>query len=101
MLFDAGELDDLQQRIYIDDYRRHKITQSGQSNWNYLRCLWDLQTLFFNLYTCGAGSQVTGLLGVTPPTVQEYLYSCNNNLLVDIPADDAEEEFYDNDDFYH
>jgi hypothetical protein len=86
---------------HIDDYRRHKITQSGQSNWNYLRCLWDLQTLFFNLYTCGAGSQVTGLLGVTPPTVQEYLYSCNNNLLVDIPADDAEEEFYDNDDFYH
>ncbi len=34
---------------HIDDYQRHKITQSGQSNWNYLRCLWDLQTLFFNL----------------------------------------------------
>jgi hypothetical protein len=66
-----------------------------------LHCLWDLKTFFLNLYTCGAGSQVTGLLGVTPPTVQEYLYSCNDNLLVDIPADDAEEEFYDNNDFYH
>jgi hypothetical protein len=58
---------------HIDDYWRHKITQSGQSNWNYLCCLWDLQTLFFNLYTCGAGSQVTSLIGVTPPTVHEYL----------------------------
>ncbi len=59
---------------HSDDYRRHKITQSGSSNWNYLRCLWDLQTLFFNLYTCSAGSQVTGALGVNPPTIHEYLF---------------------------
>ena len=49
----------------------------------------------------GTGSQVTGLLGVTPPTVHEYLYSCNNNLLVDIPTDEDEEEFNDNNDFYN
>jgi len=35
---------------YSDDYCRHKITQSGLSNWYYLRSLWNLQTLFFNLY---------------------------------------------------
>jgi hypothetical protein len=86
---------------HSDDYRRHKITQSGRSNWQYLRCLWDMQTFFFNLYTCTAGSQVTGTLGVAPPTIHEYLYSCHHNLLVDIPADDdVEEEFNVNNDFY-
>ena len=50
--------------------------------------------LFFNLHTCTAGSQVTGTLGVSPPTVHEYSYSCNCHLLVDPPADDlVEEEF--------
>ncbi len=36
----------------------------------------------FNLYTCPAGSQVSGAHGVSHPTVHEYLYSCNNNLLI-------------------
>jgi hypothetical protein len=49
---------------------------------------------FFNLYTCGAGSQVTGTLGVAPPTMHEYHYSCNNNLLIDVSVDEAKEEFH-------
>lgn len=85
---------------HSDDYRRHKITQSGSSNWNYLRCLWDLQTLFFNLYTCSAGSQVTGALGVNPPTIHEYLFSCNNNLLIHHPQDLVEEAFDLDNGFY-
>ncbi len=60
-----------------------------------------MQTFFFHLYTCTAGSQVTGMLGVAPPMIHEYLYSCNHNLLVDLPADDdVEEEFNVNNDFY-
>ncbi len=47
----------------------------------------------FNLYTCSAGSQVSGALGVSHPTVHEYLYSCNNNLLINIPEDDNDDEF--------
>jgi hypothetical protein len=66
---------------HSDNLQSHKVTQGGLSNWKYLRCLWDLQTLFFNLFTCSAGSQVTGALGVPPPSVHGYLYSCNNNLL--------------------
>jgi hypothetical protein len=85
---------------HIDDYRRHKITQSDRSNWHYLRCLWDLQTFFFNVYICGAGSQVTGTLRVTPPTVHEYLYSCNNNLLIEFPVDEVEEKFHEDNDYY-
>jgi hypothetical protein len=64
---------------HIDDYHRHLLTQSGRVNWQHLRCLWDMQTLFFNLYTCSACSQVTGTLGVSPPTVSEYLYSVHHN----------------------
>ncbi len=47
----------------------------------------------FNLFTCSenCGSAVTGILGVPPPTVEEYLYSCNNNLLIPIPFDQADD----------
>jgi hypothetical protein len=62
--------------------------------------MWDLQTLFFNLFTCSAGSQVTGVLGVCPPTVKEYLYSCNNDLLIDLPDDGNEVNFDIGNDFY-
>jgi hypothetical protein len=54
---------------HSDSFRSYRITQSGRSNWRYLRTMWDLQTLFFNLFTCSAGSQVTGALGICPPTV--------------------------------
>jgi hypothetical protein len=30
--------------LHTDDCRRHRITQSRRLNWQYLRCLWDLQT---------------------------------------------------------
>ncbi len=47
------------------------------------------------------GSQVTSALGLSPPTVHDYLYSCNNNLLVHHPNDDMGEEFEGADnDFY-
>ena len=37
----------------------HKILQAHDSNWEYLRMLWDLQVLMFNLFMCaqGQGSQ--------------------------------------------
>lgn len=62
--------------------------------------MWDLQTLFFNLFTCSAGNQVTGALGVCPPTVHDYLYSCNNDLLINIPLDDNEDNFDGVNEFY-
>jgi len=45
------------------------------------------------LYTCSAGSQVTDKLGVSPPTVHEYLYSVTHNILINMPRDGAEEEY--------
>ncbi len=78
----------------------HRIMQGGRSNWNYLRCLWDIQTLFSYLFTSSAGSQVTGALGVHPSSVHEYLFSCNNDLLIDVPLDDAEDEFLNGNDYY-
>ena len=83
-----------------DHFQSHKITVNSRSNWNTLRCLWDLQSLFFNLFTCLSGSQVTGVLGVAPPTLQEYLYSCNQGLLINQPFEDAEEELERNNDFF-
>jgi hypothetical protein len=50
---------------------------------------------------CSAGSQVTGALRVPPPNVHDYLYSCNNNLLIDIPMEEAEEEFDVENNFYN
>ena len=78
--------------ITVDTKLRKVAGQTGN--------IYAAQTLFFNLYTCGTGSQVTGTLGVTPPTVHEYLYSCNNNLLIEVPFDEAEEEFQQDNAFY-
>jgi len=36
---------------HIDYFPTHCILQSGRSNWPYLHCLWDLQVLFYNLFT--------------------------------------------------
>jgi hypothetical protein len=48
-------------------FPNHRILQSGRSNWPYLRCLWDLQVLFFNLFTCaeGMGNPVNGMFGIS------------------------------------
>jgi hypothetical protein len=69
---------------HTDYFPNHRTLQSGQSNWPYLRCLWDLQVLFYNLFTCaeGHGNPINGMFGIAPPTVAEYLYSANNNLLI-------------------
>jgi hypothetical protein len=47
----------------------------------------------FNLFTCSenCGNPVTGTLGVSPPTVEAYSYSCNHNLLIPIPLEDADD----------
>jgi hypothetical protein len=52
------------------------------------------------LHTCSAGSQAAGALGVSHPTVHEYLSSCNNNLLINIPEDDKYDEFEEENVFY-
>jgi hypothetical protein len=43
---------------------------------------------------------VTGALGVNPPTIHEYLFSCNNNLLIHHPQDLVEEAFDLDNGFY-
>lgn len=93
---------------HTDYFPNHRILQSGRSNWPYLRCLWDLQVLFFNLFTCaeGMGNPVNGMFGISPPTVAEYLYSANNNLLIPLMGVEAEQDnFGDEGDhnrlFYH
>jgi hypothetical protein len=74
--------------------KRQRITQGEiQTGTNYFHSLYDLQTFFYILFTCSAGSQVTGALGVHPPSIHDYLFYCNNDLLIDIPNDDIEEEF--------
>jgi hypothetical protein len=42
-----------------------------------------------------------GALGVPPSSVHDYLYSCNNNLLIDVPLEEAEEEFDADNNFYN
>jgi hypothetical protein len=81
-----------QKSKHIDYFPNRHILQSGQSNWPYLWCLWDLQVLFYNLFTCteGHSNPIIGMFGIAPPTVAEYLYSANNNLL--IPLITAEHE---------
>ncbi len=70
----------------------------SRSNWLYLKSLWDLQVLFYNLFTCaqGHGNPCNYILGVTPPTVEEYLYSANNNLLVPLIIHDDEDDRFEN-----
>ena len=77
----------------VDSFRHHRIFQNGQSNWAQLRCLWDLQSFMYNLFVCSndCGSQLSGQLGVPPPTVAEYLYSAKNNLLIPIPLDEPDD----------
>jgi hypothetical protein len=57
-------------------------------------CLWDLQVLFYNLFTCaeGHGNPTNGIFGIAPPSVAEYLYSVNNNLLIPLMNAGNEED---------
>jgi hypothetical protein len=54
--------------------------------------------LFYNLFTCaqGHGNPCNYLLGVPPPTVEEYLYSANNNLLVPLIIHDDKDDHFEN-----
>ncbi len=67
--------------MHMDYFASHRILQQGRSNWPYLRTLWDLQVLFYNLFTCaqGHGNPCNVMFGVSPLTVVEYLNSANNN----------------------
>jgi hypothetical protein len=42
----------------------------------------------------GMGNLVNGMFGISPPTVAEYLYSANNNLLIALIGLDVEEDFF-------
>jgi hypothetical protein len=72
-------------------FAKLKIFSNECSKWSELHGLWDLQVFMFNLLTCSenCGNPVTRILGVSPPTVEEYLYSCNHNMQIPIPLDDA------------
>jgi hypothetical protein len=69
------------------DMHGEYILTSGRSNWPYLRCLWDLQVLFYNLFTCaeGHGNPTNGIFGISPPSAAEYLYLANHDLLISLP----------------
>jgi hypothetical protein len=60
----------------------------------FLQTLWDLQVLYYNLFTCaeGHGNPCNIILGIAPPTVVEYLYSTNNSLFIPLPIDDGEDD---------
>jgi hypothetical protein len=79
---------------HSDYFPAHCILQQGRSNSPYLRCLWDLQVLFYNLFTCaqGCGNPCNSILGVAPPIVEDYLNSANHNLLIPLPAADEEND---------
>jgi hypothetical protein len=55
--------------------------------------LWDLQ-FFFNLLTCAEGHEnpCNAILGVAPPTVEEYLFAANHNLLIPFIATEGEND---------
>ncbi len=70
---------------HVDYFASHHILQNGRSNWPYLHCLWNLQVLLYNLFTCveGHGNPTNGIFGIAPPT---DLFSAKNNLLIPLPA---------------
>ncbi len=80
--------------IHSDYLASHHILQQDRSNWPYLRTLWDLQALFYNLFTYaqGHGNPCNDILGVATPTIEEYIYSANHNLLVPFPIYDGEDD---------
>jgi hypothetical protein len=84
---------------HSDYFAWHHIYQSGRFNWPYLHCLWNLQVLFYNLFTCadGHGNPCNAVLGIEPPSVAECLYSANNDLLVPLPVAENEVDFFEND----
>ena len=61
--------------------RRKRLFQSGAPNFKKLCETWQLQVFLQNLYTCCYGSQISGLLGIEPPTVAEYLQNVNDGAL--------------------
>jgi hypothetical protein len=98
----------VQKFTHTDYFASHRILQQGRSKWPYLRTLWDLQVLFYNLFTCaqGHGNPCNVILGIAPLTVEEYLYSANHNLLIPLPIDVEEDdnfglENYDNARLYY
>ena len=58
-------------------------------NWYYLHAVWNIAVLFHHLYVCAGqmGDITTGMLGIEPPTVQEYFHSANTHNLIKLPAD--------------
>ncbi len=56
--------------------------------------MWDLQVLYFDLFTCaeGIGNPVNGMFGISPPTVAEYLFSATNDLLIPLVAVQGEDD---------
>jgi hypothetical protein len=85
---------------HTDYFASHRLLQQGRSNWPYLRTLWDLQVLFYNLFTCaqGHGNPCNVMFGIAPPTVAEYLFSANNNRLIPMPVQDGEDDNFGVDD---
>jgi hypothetical protein len=52
------------------------------------------------------GNPINGMFGILPPTVEEYLYSANNNLLIPLlAAPDGDDNFREQADenrlYYH
>jgi hypothetical protein len=69
----------VQKFTHTDYFPNHRIMQIGRSNWPYLRALWHLQVLFFNLFTCadGIGNPVNAMFGISPSTAAKNLsYGC-------------------------
>jgi hypothetical protein len=88
----------VQKFTHIDYFATHQILQQGRSNWPYLQCLWDLQVLFYNLFSCaqGHGNPCNAILGFAPPTVSDYLYLANHNLLITLSRTEEEDDNFGN-----
>ncbi|MFN9980283.1 MAG: hypothetical protein ACK53Y_10235, partial [bacterium] len=82
---------------HTDYFASHR---QGRSNLPYLLTLWDLQVLFYNLFTCaqGHGNPCNVMFGIAPPTVAEYLFSANYNRLIPMPVQDGEDDNFGVDD---
>ncbi len=74
-----------------------------------MHMLWDMHVFFYNLYTCalGMGNQVSGMLGIEPPSIHECLLSVHNDMLAQLPsaideeADLLESELHGNETYCH
>ena len=64
---------------------KFQLFRDGKCAWSHTSSTWEVQVFLANVHTCLCGSEVNGLSGIEPPTVQERLHSANTDQHPHVP----------------